>query len=624
MARSFAAVRSEFGRRTAATFVALSGLVCSSLVCSGLVLSGCVDTTHDREPVPAGTSPGGCIPFVLEDGTRVCLMSAPQFRPSVSSAGLSTAALGDPGARGPLPRSVDLRSQFLNGCLEVRNQAECGWCVSNAVGAALDAMYCESGCPSPRASVAHIVAQGHGGTIGDCGEGWFPEEAMQAAMMPTVAEETWPYAGGTESIERTRPSEAELMMQGIYRGTSFSEIPRARDVNQIDTAFSDGIKRALASGRAVVVTSEICDHPRSNWDNGRTIITAQPECYPSSERISGYHAYVIVGYDDATDTFIGLNSWGANWGDGGYFRLSKLFVQQKITSAHYFNDVDRSRAMCPMNDAGVVGDAGTSTPTPRPSLADACAARSGDCGACVALSGCEDCDGRCVARGSVSGCEPIRNEAECPSAASDSCAAHDGDCGHCLAQDGCTFCGERCVDWSQSHRLCTGTRVAFDAHQCNDVTMACEEQMACGDCLATPGCGYCAQRGSDLHAATTANCVGGTAAGSNRASCEMGAWRFGEVAMCMPVDAGRPRDGGARDSGITTMRDTGATSTPRDAGTSTRDTSCKPLGDSCEDSLECCNMDCVNGMCGCIPRGGACVRSNQCCGGALCEGGICS
>ncbi|MFC1849462.1 C1 family peptidase [candidate division CSSED10-310 bacterium] len=35
----------------------------------------------------------------------------------------------------------------------------------------------------------------------------------------------------------------------------------------------------------------------------------------------GGHAVVIVGYDDANQCFIVRNSWGANWGEGGYFRI---------------------------------------------------------------------------------------------------------------------------------------------------------------------------------------------------------------------------------------------------------------------------------------------------------------
>jgi len=38
-----------------------------------------------------------------------------------------------------------------------------------------------------------------------------------------------------------------------------------------------------------------------------------------TEQMLGGHAVLIVGYDDARGVFIVRNSWGADWGDRGYF-----------------------------------------------------------------------------------------------------------------------------------------------------------------------------------------------------------------------------------------------------------------------------------------------------------------
>ncbi len=46
---------------------------------------------------------------------------------------------------------------------------------------------------------------------------------------------------------------------------------------------------------------------------------------PTREEISrepvGRHAVVAVGYDDAKERIIVLNSWGRDWGDKGYFYM---------------------------------------------------------------------------------------------------------------------------------------------------------------------------------------------------------------------------------------------------------------------------------------------------------------
>jgi C1A family cysteine protease len=38
--------------------------------------------------------------------------------------------------------------------------------------------------------------------------------------------------------------------------------------------------------------------------------------------LAGYHAIVIVGYDDVNQCFVVKNSWGAGWGEAGFFRIA--------------------------------------------------------------------------------------------------------------------------------------------------------------------------------------------------------------------------------------------------------------------------------------------------------------
>lgn len=50
----------------------------------------------------------------------------------------------------------------------------------------------------------------------------------------------------------------------------------------------------------------------------------------SSEGQRGGHAVLAVGYDDRRQRFIVRNSWGARWGDGGYFTLPYEFFEARI------------------------------------------------------------------------------------------------------------------------------------------------------------------------------------------------------------------------------------------------------------------------------------------------------
>ena len=44
---------------------------------------------------------------------------------------------------------------------------------------------------------------------------------------------------------------------------------------------------------------------------------------------------LVVGYDDAQQCFIVKNSWGSNWGEAGYFRISYDDVTDDVKFGSY-------------------------------------------------------------------------------------------------------------------------------------------------------------------------------------------------------------------------------------------------------------------------------------------------
>jgi C1A family cysteine protease len=44
------------------------------------------------------------------------------------------------------------------------------------------------------------------------------------------------------------------------------------------------------------------------------------------EKLLGGHAVLLTGFDQSTREFVGRNSWGAEWGMGGYFRIPFNYV----------------------------------------------------------------------------------------------------------------------------------------------------------------------------------------------------------------------------------------------------------------------------------------------------------
>jgi C1A family cysteine protease len=45
-----------------------------------------------------------------------------------------------------------------------------------------------------------------------------------------------------------------------------------------------------------------------------------------TEAVAGGHAVLAVGYDDTTQRFAVRNSWGAKWGQKGYFTIPYAYL----------------------------------------------------------------------------------------------------------------------------------------------------------------------------------------------------------------------------------------------------------------------------------------------------------
>lgn len=79
------------------------------------------------------------------------------------------------------------------------------------------------------------------------------------------------------------------------------------------------IKKAVAQGYAVpiaqVLTMDFCNahgpwrEQKIDWHS----TLANPGI--------GTHCTVVIGYDDATNGLLAQNSWGPNWGDGGFYKI---------------------------------------------------------------------------------------------------------------------------------------------------------------------------------------------------------------------------------------------------------------------------------------------------------------
>jgi C1A family cysteine protease len=104
--------------------------------------------------------------------------------------------------------------------------------------------------------------------------------------------------------------------------TSYRRV--TRDLNQM--------KGCLAAGYPFVFGFSVYESFESQ-DVARTGVVPMPH---PGEQLLGGHAVLAVGYDDAQSRFIVRNSWGAGWGQAGYFTMPYAYLTQRSLSSDFW------------------------------------------------------------------------------------------------------------------------------------------------------------------------------------------------------------------------------------------------------------------------------------------------
>lgn len=230
------------------------------------------------------------------------------------------------GARGFLPLSVDLGPRFP----PVGDQGPIGSCVAFAVGhAALGYLMNEgAGTRLPRAdlpSPGYLYGLATRRSLafheGDCVGGSNIRTTMQILASGSALEREYPYS----RRECPRPPDEIVAKVEARRSpalTNHAVITFKR--REGPEAFLDAIKQELARGYPVVTGLNLnpmfFDLEDRIWDGTGNL-----------DRTVG-HAITLTGYDEVTRSFSFVNSWGTDWGNRGFGRLSyeTLLAQRAI------------------------------------------------------------------------------------------------------------------------------------------------------------------------------------------------------------------------------------------------------------------------------------------------------
>lgn len=106
---------------------------------------------------------------------------------------------------------------------------------------------------------------------------------------------------------------------------------RIADFRTVDTKNDMAVKSQLSSNFPIVILMPI--------DTGFSNLRYNEIYNGPNGQNEGFHAMVVVGYDDSRSAYKLLNSWGTNWGTNGYAWISYSAFRNLVTEAYTAQDI---------------------------------------------------------------------------------------------------------------------------------------------------------------------------------------------------------------------------------------------------------------------------------------------
>jgi C1A family cysteine protease len=216
-----------------------------------------------------------------------------------------------------LPTSVDLRP----GCSPVEDQGDIGACVSNALAGALEFMEKRTAI-APFRNLSRLFiyynARAIDGTVKvDCGTS-IRTALKGLSSLGVCGEPVWPYVPRKFAKKPCSQSYADALnlIVKTYHAISTMDEMKACLADGWPFAFGFSVYESFESD--AVASTGIVPMPQPN------------------ERMIGGHAVLAVGYDDARGAMLIRNSWGPDFGIGGYFWLPYAFFTKPGMSSDFW------------------------------------------------------------------------------------------------------------------------------------------------------------------------------------------------------------------------------------------------------------------------------------------------
>ncbi len=210
----------------------------------------------------------------------------------------------------PLPPHVDLStSKFMPA---VYDQGQLGSCTANAIAAAVDverAAQNESFINPSRLFIYYNERFIEGDTAND-GGAEIRDGIKVVASQGVCPETEWPY---DESQFAVHPSPEAYDAALKFKALKYASVNQGQN---------DIMNILGAVGRPVIFGMNVYDDFEGD-DVAASGVVPMPA---ANQAPIGGHAVLIVGYDTPSQRFIVRNSWGADWGQKGYFTIPFRYV----------------------------------------------------------------------------------------------------------------------------------------------------------------------------------------------------------------------------------------------------------------------------------------------------------
>ncbi len=206
-----------------------------------------------------------------------------------------------------LPPKVDLRTELP----PVYDQGSAGSCTAQSVCAAFH--FCQMKARlfnfAPSRLFTYYTTRDIEGTTQEDSGAMIRSAIKSLNKFGACPESIWPY-----DLAKLTHKPTVTCYDTASRHTAVSYKQVSQTLDQLKGCLAEGYP--FAFGMIVHASFE-------GEEVANTGVVKMPS---SSEQPLSGHAVLVVGYDDVTQRFLVRNSWGTDWGMGGYFTLPYAFV----------------------------------------------------------------------------------------------------------------------------------------------------------------------------------------------------------------------------------------------------------------------------------------------------------